>query len=83
VNYTQLPEAVWTTLASHCAIAFSPEDVARMRQAARFDAKRPALPFQPDSHQKRHEATPSLRALADSLLMPLYHQLESGTGAGD
>src|SRR5262249_7044160 len=49
VNYTQLPEAVWTTLASHCAITFSPEDVARMRQAARFDAKRPALPFQPDS----------------------------------
>jgi hypothetical protein len=77
VNYNQLPEAVWTTLATHCAIAFSANDVARLREAASFDAKRPALRFQPDAHEKQREATPSIRALAASMLTPLYLELEN------
>lgn len=79
VNYTHFPEAVWTTLASHYGMTFSAPDIARMRQAAGFDAKRPALQFQPDAHQKQQEATASIHALAESLLLPLYLALEKGT----
>jgi hypothetical protein len=77
VNYNQLPEAVWTTLATHFNLTLSAQDMARMRQAASFDAKYPALRFQPDTHQKQCETTPAIRALADSMLMPLYLELES------
>ena len=81
VNYNQLPVAVWTALATHCAVAFSANEVTRMREAANCDAKRPALRFQPDAHGKQREATPSIHALAASLLTPLYRELESWRGA--
>ncbi|HEX9595558.1 MAG TPA: aspartyl/asparaginyl beta-hydroxylase domain-containing protein [Anaerolineales bacterium] len=81
VNYNQLPEAVWTTLATHWDITFSANDVARMRQAASFDAKHPASRFQSDADHKQRAATPTLRALADTMLTPLYRELESRRGA--
>jgi hypothetical protein len=82
VNYNQLPEAVWTTLATHWGITFSPHEVTHMREATRCDAKRPGLLFQPAAHQKHREATPDIRTLAASLLTPLYRELERCRGAG-
>jgi aspartyl/asparaginyl beta-hydroxylase len=82
VNYNQLPEAVWTTLATHWGITFSPHEVTHMREATSFDAKRPGLRFQPDAHQKQREATHDIRALAASLLTPLYLELERCRSAG-
>ena len=80
VNYTQLPEAVWTTVARHCGVRFSASEITRMRQAASFDAKQPAARFQADTWDKQQAATATVRALADTLLMPLYRELEGPRG---
>lgn len=77
LNYDQLPEAVWTTFPKHFAISFTGSEVARMREAACFDAKSPAVQFQSDSRRKQREAEPAIRELAERFLRPLYLQLEN------
>ena len=50
-----------------------------MRDAARRNAKNPALPFEADSESKQREVPAALREAAESLLVPLYCRLTGGT----
>jgi hypothetical protein len=76
VNYRQLPDAVYSTIARHFRVEFSPADIERMRQAAQFDAKDPSQRFEDDGQKKSRAATDGMRRLAAQYLDPLYAQLE-------
>jgi hypothetical protein len=83
INYSQLPDAVWSLLAGHFGVDFPEEDLNRLREAARYDAKTPGLTFEP----RASNADPlpgEARDLATHWLNPLYRQLEAlraGTSA--
>jgi hypothetical protein len=75
LNYRRLPDAVWGALAAHFSIAFAPDDIVRMRNAARFDAKSPSHLFQAHA-EPRDELPAAVRTLAARRLAPLYAELE-------
>jgi hypothetical protein len=60
----------------HFGLRCGPDAHTRMREVARFDAKRPDVPYADDSEQKRHGADEETRALA-GLLAPLHARLET------
>ena len=76
VNYRELPEALWTIVASHFGIVLSPGDIGLMRQRAQFNAKVPHLPFEIDNQTKRDRASAHVAVLAERWLAPAYRGLE-------
>ena len=77
LHYNQLPNAVWTNLASHFKTTFADAEIEAMQEAAQYDAKTQGLPFTPDSEQKRRSASPRLLQISDEWLSPWYRCLES------
>lgn len=77
VNYAQLPGIVWKALSDFFGVTFSAEDIARMVQVAKFNAKDPSTLFTGDSQTKRQAATDAMRAAVDRWVMPYYQRLES------
>jgi hypothetical protein len=77
INYSQLPEAVWTKLATFCGTALSDSDVERMQEVVMRSAKAPGKPFSDDSAGKRASATDETRALVSRFVQPCYDRLES------
>lgn len=77
VNYTQLPEVVASIVSGHFRVAYSTEEIERMNQAARFNAKTPQLNFVADTEQKRNEAGDAARQAAEKWVNPLYEKLEA------
>jgi len=57
VNYTELPESVYTLF----GVEWTDAQLAAMHAAAGADAKTPQMPFTPDSEEKRARATESMR----------------------
>jgi gluconate kinase len=80
MNYTQLPNAVWSVLPRVFGSGWGVDDIERMRSAARFHAKNPSLNFEPDSAQKREQAGPGLIQLAAKWLRAPYERLETLRG---
>jgi hypothetical protein len=76
VNYSELPEALWTTIGSHFGMALPAADIAIMRQTAQFNAKVPQVHFESDSQAKRSRASVHAAALAERWLSPAYQRLE-------
>ncbi|SEC97143.1 hypothetical protein SAMN05444161_2225 [Rhizobiales bacterium GAS191] len=87
--YRELPEAALTGMLTHFGLRYGGDELSRMREAARQDAKQPRLRYADDSEQKRRDASAEIRALAATRLAPLYDRLEAlrlegmrGAGAG-
>jgi len=76
VNYSELPDAVWTTVASHFGLTFSSADIAAMKEKAQFNAKTPQILFESDGKQKRDRASDRAAAIAERWLTPVYRRLE-------
>jgi len=76
VNYSQLPQAVWTDIVNIFGVALSVDDVKQMQETLRRSAKDPRKHFTDDRAAKR-AATDETRALVDHLLRPYYNRLES------
>jgi hypothetical protein len=53
VDYGELPHAVWGRIASHFRVDFSGQEIARMREAARFDTKNPSHLWPPNNPELR------------------------------
>jgi len=53
IDYRELPDAMWTRIAPHFGLSLTDEEAARMRTAASFDAKNPAMLFQPAEAQPK------------------------------
>jgi hypothetical protein len=77
VSYQQLPEVVPESLLKFFNLHYSDDEIARVRAAAKRDAKNPAINFQNDSQKKRNKATEALREAADKWLYPVYEELEA------
>jgi hypothetical protein len=77
IEHRELPEAVLTRLLQHFGRKCGADELARMREVARFDAKQPERGYVDDSHDKRAGASPEVRDLAATSLAPLYAQLEA------
>jgi hypothetical protein len=77
VNYSQLPDALFTAILPHFGVPCGAADRAAMTEAARFDAKSPGFEFESDSGSKQQAATPIARAAAQRWLGDLYRRLEA------
>jgi hypothetical protein len=73
VNYTQLPDVLWTSLLSGFGIVCTGDEVEALRTASRFDSKAPGRLF----GRKPASATEEIRALVDSCLREDYERLEA------
>ncbi len=76
IEYRELPEAIPARLLAHFGLDCNADELARMREVARLDAKRPGLPFADDSEAKRRGASPEMHELAGTMLAPVYDGLE-------
>ena len=77
IDYRALPHAILTQLPEHFGLRYGADELARMAETARFDAKQPEKPFVADSEAKRHDASAETRDLAATRLTPLYARLEA------
>lgn len=69
VPYASLPSLVWSGLPG---LAFSAEEIERLRRAAEQDAKEPRRAFVPDADRKRAEAAPDVREACTRWCAPAY-----------
>jgi hypothetical protein len=77
INYSQLPEAFTTLIASQFNVAFHGDEMGRLAEVWSRDAKAPLFQFRRDTDDKQNEAPADLRTLAAERLVPLYQQLEA------
>lgn len=77
VNYSQLPEIVWTDIVNFFGIVLSVEDVERMREVLTRNAKEPRKPFSDDRANKRDAATREIHDFVDRFVRPYYDCLET------
>jgi hypothetical protein len=77
VNYSRLPEAVWTTVFDLFQVHCAPDGVERLSDAAKFYSKNPSIAYREDSEEKRHKATDRLLQATSRWLTPVYEQLEA------
>ena len=76
VNYTELPAAVYGSIARHFSLEISPEDLARMTATAARHSKHPRREFEPDGESKRAEASDALRDAAARWISPHCEELK-------
>jgi hypothetical protein len=76
IEYRQLPDIVWEDLARHFGLDLTPEDVERLKQVAKLDAKHPKRRFESDTETKNREAGEHMRMLAEQWIAPHYAKLE-------
>lgn len=77
INYNQLPEAGWTTVAEFFGIQLSDTDLDKVKSAATRDAKNPSLAFEDDSKAKKIKVSEALAAASKTWLSPIYERLEA------
>jgi gluconate kinase len=77
INYTQLPDIVWTSILDFFGASVSESELQSMQAAAQFDAKNPKWVFSDDRTRKKEQATESVMAAAERWLYPVYEELEA------
>lgn len=77
VNYTQLPDAIWSSVAEFFSVGLSDAEKEIMAKMTKMHSKIPAAVFQQDSSRKQQQANEQLREAARRWLYPIYEKLES------
>jgi hypothetical protein len=77
VNYRQLPDEIWGSIAGHFGISFTAAEIAQLHEAACFDAKRPGQRFTSDSEGKVREASGRARSLTQRWMQQHFASLEA------
>ena len=77
VNFRELPNAIWTSIARHFNVEFTGEELVAMQRRVSFNSKRPQEKYSDDSESKRRMGAPRWRELATKWIGPVYEQLES------
>jgi hypothetical protein len=77
LEYRQLSDECWPIALDFLRAGCSPDDLARVRRQARFDAKNPSVRFADDVAEKNREASALVREMAERWVMPHYRRLES------
>ena len=77
VNYSELPQALWTKILPHFGIEADAADRERMAAAAKFDAKSPNMTFSGSADAKQDVLTDALRATAERHMGAIHRRLET------
>ena len=77
INYTELPEAVCTSLREFFHLDCDADELDQMRQVTQFDAKNPSLFFTANTAAKNDALTPLAREMSARWLDPVYAELEA------
>jgi hypothetical protein len=77
VNHNELPSVVSDKLLDYFGVAYTPAELARMRETTAFHAKLPGLPYVDDRTAKSGAASAEVRRLAAQWVSPRYEELES------
>ncbi len=77
VNYADLPTIALPAILEHFGMTLEPSEIERMLDKATRDAKQPGAAFAPDAARKQQQASPLAREICDSLLMPVYEELQA------
>jgi hypothetical protein len=80
-DYRELPEAVWTRIAPRIGVEPGEDDIARLRDEARYHSKDPARRLFTGDRPERRALPDAVRALAAERLEPLYRALEARRSA--
>ena len=76
VNYTELPELTYSAKSNFFKFELSDSDRAKIIAVSSKDAKQPRVQFTSDSAQKQSRITDAIRKAADSIVGPIYQELE-------
>lgn len=77
LDYEELPEAVWTRVAPFLDLTLGEGEIVRMKEEARFDAKKAGRhPFGREA-TSRPALPPALQDFAARVLAPLYDELDA------
>ena len=79
VDYVELPDAIWSSLPQYWGFDVTAADRDTMKEAARYDAKRPQFLFADDTAATPRGATILARQVADAWMGPLYEELKALT----
>lgn len=77
VHYSELPDAVWSSLANLLGVEPDPGTRARLRDCAIPDAKNPQFAFADDRARKQRAAGDDVREAIERWAMPAYRALEA------
>jgi hypothetical protein len=77
INYTQLPDAFFSSITGHFKMQWSASEMDQMRKVTQFNVKEPSRRFVADTATKTQAASDLIRRLSDQWLRPLYDQLEA------
>jgi hypothetical protein len=75
VNYTELPDAVCTSLLEFFHLDCTASDLDQMRNVTQFDAKNPSLFFTANAAKQNDALTPLAREMSARWLDPVYAEL--------
>ena len=77
VNYSEMPDALFSRVLPHFGVTPDEAERAAMAGAARFDAKTVGLDFRPDADEKRRAASDKVRRATNDHLDAPYAKLEA------
>lgn len=77
VNYTELPEAVCSSLSKHFHLDHTAAELDQMRHVAQFDAKSPSMFFAANAAKPNNELSALVREMSARFLDPVYAELEA------
>ncbi|EEF62895.1 sulfotransferase [Pedosphaera parvula] len=77
INYTQLPDVVFSSITDHFKMHWSTSETEQMRKVTQFNVKDPSRQFVADTAAKTQAASDLVRRLADQWVRPLYDRLET------
>lgn len=77
INYNQLPAAVTNEICKHFGVSFTDQEIEKMLEKSRFNAKKPNTEFVADTAQKRTEADSEVIRFAREIVDPLYEKSEN------
>ncbi|HJQ69183.1 MAG TPA: sulfotransferase family protein [Blastocatellia bacterium] len=79
IDYSRLPGAVSASLLDFFHVDYTDNDLERLANAARFNAKSPSLHFEEDSAEKKSQASPQLIEATERWLAPVYEKLQAAS----
>jgi hypothetical protein len=77
INYTQLPDIIWYSVLKFFQVTYGAEDLARMKESLKFDAKNPSILFDPDATPGDRPPSDLIVLAADKWVGGLYDELQA------
>jgi hypothetical protein len=77
INYTQLPDIMWSSVLEFFQMNYGAEDLARMKETQKFDAKNPSIFFDPAASAGDRPPSDSILEAADKWVGELYDELQA------